>query len=155
MSSFHYYLWRMYFVSLSCVSKRMAAEKLNWQWERKLFLKCRRFIITFGGCTLCPSPVSRRGWRPRGWTGRVCRRWWRGPSAYRAHFLSAPHPKEFSTSTFHNDRSEKCIKQLLNESMDIRARISFSAGIGICFTHHLPDTEYRHSLYLPLRETKD
>ncbi len=73
MSSFHFYLWRMYFVSLSCVSKRMTAARLNWQGERKLFLKCRRFIFTFEGCTLCPSPVSRRGWQPRGWTGSESR----------------------------------------------------------------------------------
>jgi hypothetical protein len=65
MSLFHYYLWRMYFASLSCVSKSMAAERLSWQ-GRKAVLKCRRLIFTFEGYTLCPYPVSRRGWWTRG-----------------------------------------------------------------------------------------
>jgi hypothetical protein len=37
MSSFYFYLWRMYFVSLPCVSKRMTAKRLNWQGVQKLF----------------------------------------------------------------------------------------------------------------------
>jgi hypothetical protein len=45
MSSFHYYLGMMYFVFLSCVSKRMTAERLNWQRRAEDVLKCRRFIL--------------------------------------------------------------------------------------------------------------
>jgi hypothetical protein len=33
----------------------MTAERLNWQ-GRDPVLKCRRFIITFEGCTWCPFP---------------------------------------------------------------------------------------------------
>ncbi len=51
MSSFHYYLWRMYFVSLFCVSKRMTAERLNRQGRAN-----GGFIFTFGGCILSSFP---------------------------------------------------------------------------------------------------
>ncbi len=43
-------------MSLSCVSKRMMAERLNWQGRAEAVLKCRRLIITFGGCILSRFP---------------------------------------------------------------------------------------------------
>ncbi len=68
-SLFNFYLWRISFVSLSCVSKRMTAERLNWQGAQKV-LKLLLFHFTFEGCTLYPSPTSPIGWRLSGWTGR-------------------------------------------------------------------------------------